>query len=226
MRRIFLIFILSVFCTAVHSERVVLNVCTELGSSYMTDFIGGGYVMSELNLAPNVLYSGGLQKTTEKKIAAYLANEIKIPYKELEIRLMQQFFYSSYVWNIRETMFIFVAGTKFGRFDTNLGASARVITPSGSFKNSIFERFNLQYDFGVSVFANPQKWNLRLGASNYDMFLFERIEAIMFSLKGDYSFSDKWGVFCKANLRPAGNFHLSANYYSFYFQTGVRWAIF
>ena len=220
---IILIFVSNIVFSA---ERLALKVGTELGSSYTTDFIGGGFIIPELNLAKNIQTFGGMQMTNEKTIALFFSNEIKIPYKKWDFRLIQKCMYTYYVWDIQEVVFLFGAGAKYSRFDARFGISTRVIMPSGSSKNIVFEPFNLQYDIGVSVFPQLKKWNLRFGISNYDDFLFERAEVFIFSIKGDYRFSEKWGIFCKANFRPAGNFHMSANYYSFYFQTGFRWAIF
>ena len=230
MRYLSVIILLFVSSIAFSADKFALKVGTELGSSYTTGFIGGGFIMPELGLTKNLLSTAGLQITNEKKVGLFLLNELKIPYKKWEFYLIQKNMYNRYVWNIQESVFFFGVGLKVDRFDAKIGVSARVISPVGTFKNSIFEPWNLQYDIGVSVFpkfpAKPKKWNLRLGISNFDAFYFERAEVIILSLKGDYHFTDKWSIFCQGNFRPAGNFHMAANYYSFYFQTGFRWAIF
>ena len=185
-------------------------------------------MVPEWNVADNVELSGGLKITNEEKTSIFLSNTVKIPLKSCELRIMDKFVHNDYnAWNMQDFLFFSGLGITAHRFDGMLGFSYRVITKKGEFKESIFEPLNFQYDFGLSLFPQSQKhkWNLRLGISNYDIFLFERAENIIFSLRGDYRFSERLGVFGIVNLRPAGNFSLSAHYYSFYSQTGIRWTI-
>ncbi len=226
-RHIFTAVLLFVFSHVLSAEKLALKAGAELGNSITTSFIAGGFIIPEWRVANNVELAGGLKLTSEEKISVFLSNAIKFPLKKWELSLTEKFLYTSYhAWNMQEYLFCVGFGAKVSRFDGMLGVSARVMTGKSPSEGSIFEPWNFQYNLGVSLFAKPGVWNLRLGVSNLDDFLLERIGSIIFSLKGDYHISDRWKVFCVANLRPAGNFHLSAFYYSFYFQTGFRWVLF
>jgi len=157
-----------------------------------------------------------------------MSNTVKILSRNYEFRITDKFLCNNYnSWNMQEFLFFTGLGATVRHFDGMLGISFRVMTRKDSYyKESIFEPFNFQYDMGMILFTQPKRWNIRLSISNYDVFLFERAENIIFSLKGNYRFSNRFSIFCTANLRPAGNFNLTANYYSFYMQIGIQWTIF
>jgi hypothetical protein len=210
------------------TEKLRIKAGTELGSSVVTDVIGGGFIMPEWLPAHNVEFSGGVKYTNERKTNVFLENSIRMPVERLKIQVINKFQYNKYfAWTIDEYLFFSRLQAVISRFDAALGLSFRTIVQNKSFQETIFEPFNVQYDVGVYIFPVENRvWNVRLGISNYDMFITERMEQFLLSLKSEYHVSEQIGVFASLFLRSAGNFNLSASYYSLYSHIGVRCIIF
>jgi hypothetical protein len=206
--------------------NLALEAEAEVGSSVTTPSLVGGSLELEWDAAAGFALKGGAKWTSEAKQSFYVANTNTFSLKKLQLQLHEKFLYDHYeAWDIRDLNFFTGLTLLRGRFDGTLGLTTRIIALIDSYDETIVEPFNLQYDLGLSLFSQPKTWNIRLGASNYDDFLFERTENVIFSLGGNYRLSEQWRFHGSANLRPAGNFGLSADYYSFYINIGVRWLI-
>lgn len=89
----------------------------------------------------------------------------------------------------------------------------------------INEPFNIYYSMGVNCLPDLQKWDLSVCMTNCEIFELERHYQPSFIVQGWYYPSEQVGITLGVNCKPAGMFHLSADYYQLYAKAGVcyRW---
>lgn len=227
MRIFYLTLFIFFLGTVTAKENLKLKSSLELGSNNTVPFSVGWIVEPYWEIDKRADLYGGVKIANEEKFSYYIANTIKFPFNEVELQIQEKFLYNSFgAWNIQEYSIFGGLRLFTTHFDGLLGVSSRLIKPLQPITyESIVEPFNWQYDVGLRLFKTSNPWNLRLGASNFDTFYFERMESLILSLKAEYNISKKISLYCNGILNPAGNFHLSANYYGYYIQTGMIWNI-
>lgn len=77
----------------------------------------------------------------------------------------------------------------------------------------VAEPFNLLWNIEVHARPDSCAWNLGLRASNFDDFQIERFNQPIFTLMGRYDFNQHWRLFADVACKPAGVFHVTANFY-------------
>lgn len=95
----------------------------------------------------------------------------------------------------------------------------------GSRSNMITEPFNVFYELRVNCLKNSDIWDLDFVITNCEVFELERHYQPSFMAEGSFNPSDKVGFFFGLGYKPAGSFHLTADYYQSYLKTGIcyRW---
>jgi hypothetical protein len=227
MRIFYVTFLIFLLGAATAKGGLKLKSSLELGNNKTIPFSIGWIAEPYWEIDKRVDLYGGIRIANEQRFSYYIANTIKFPLNKLELQIQEKFLYNSFgVWNMQEYSVFGGLQLYAPHFDVLLGVSSRLIKPLQPITyESIVEPFNWQYDVGLRLFKTSNPWNLRLGASNFDTFYFERMESLILSLKGEYNLSKKFSIYCNGILKPAGNFHLSANYYGYYIQTGMIWNI-
>lgn len=86
-----------------------------------------------------------------------------------------------------------------------------------------FEVNNIWYRLKVWVRPQTCNWNLYLGATNVDDYLFERHWQHMFYLGGQYDVDNHWRIIAETEYKVSGMFHLNANFYGAYLRTGFTY---
>lgn len=89
----------------------------------------------------------------------------------------------------------------------------------------IDEWFNIYYKFAVNCLPMIDRWDLQIYMTNCESFELERHYQPSFVAQGWYYPSDKMGISLGLCYKPAGMFHLSADYHQVYTKAGIcyRW---
>lgn len=99
-----------------------------------------------------------------------------------------------------------------------VGMSTRLIMESpydwNANSNIIVEPFNLCYRLEAFVRPQSSPWNLSLCVSNMTDYQIERVWQPIFMANGRYNITDNWQVNLGVLCKPAGMFHLNAQYYA------------
>lgn len=103
-----------------------------------------------------------------------------------------------------------------------LGYYYRLFGNSG---NMVNEPFNIYYEFYCNLLPETEDWDLQIGITNNEIFELERHYQPSFIAKCCYYPAQNIGVSISAGCKPAGMFHLSADYYQSHVKIGVcyRW---
>lgn len=89
----------------------------------------------------------------------------------------------------------------------------------------ITEPFNIYYEFCASLLPMIDEWDLKLTITNNEIFELERHYQPTFSATCSYFPRQDIGVHMGIGCKPAGMFHMSADYYESYLKLGIcyRW---
>lgn len=159
-------------------------------------------------------------------LAAVMRPKFPLPVGELflENELMYK--------NVHRTLqhdFCFALGLGY-RMDyvsAQIGWFGRILSPYNLDRHSDmkadFEMYNIWYK--LQIWCRPQvtNWNIYLGATNADDYLFERHWQHMFFLGGQYDVDAHWRVEAQVQFKTSGMFHLNANFYGAYLRTGFTY---
>ena len=90
---------------------------------------------------------------------------------------------------------------------------------------SIKEPFNLYYELLVNLLPMIEAWDLQLVITNSEIFDLERHYQPTFIAQCRYDLNERLGFSMGIGCKPAGMFHLSADYYQSFLNLGVcyRW---
>ena len=86
---------------------------------------------------------------------------------------------------------------------------------------SIKEPFNLYYELLVNLLPMVEAWDLQLAITNSDIFELERHYQPTFIAQCRYDMNERLGFSMGIGCKPAGMFHLSADYYQSFLNLGV-----
>jgi len=87
---------------------------------------------------------------------------------------------------------------------------------------NISEPLNLLYRIAVNVRPYTSRWNIGAGAANFTDFEYERSWEPMYFLIGHYDINERMSVLARADLKPAGAFHLTAGFWGIAFRAGLK----
>ena len=86
---------------------------------------------------------------------------------------------------------------------------------------SIMEPFNLYYELLVNLLPMVEAWDLQLAITNSEIFELERHYQPTFIAQCRYDMNERLGFSMGIGCKPAGMFHLSADYYQSFLNLGV-----
>jgi len=93
---------------------------------------------------------------------------------------------------------------------------------TGSSEN-LSEPFNMLYRVAFNVRPSTSRWNAGAGAANYTDFEYERTWEPMYFLHGKFNVDDHFTVLLRGDLKPAGAFHLNAQFWGVSVRAGVKY---
>jgi hypothetical protein len=113
-------------------------------------------------------------------------------------------------------------GADFGRVSAKLGYYYHTFGGHGGW---ITEPFNIYYELNVHLLKKVEDWKVDLTITNNEMFELERHYQPSFIAWCCHYPTDRLGISFGIGCKPAGMFHMSADYYQTYIKTGVcyRW---
>lgn len=89
----------------------------------------------------------------------------------------------------------------------------------------IRENWNLIYHIGYQLKTEEDPWNAGVFLSNMDRFLMNQETNPMLYVRGSARIVPDLRLFAEACYKQAGVFNISANYFGFFFRTGLRWEV-
>lgn len=120
------------------------------------------------------------------------------------------------------------AGYRMDYVSAQFGLSNHTILDLERDKNSasqnVSEPFNLLYRVSFNVRPATSRWNAGGGAANYTDFEYERTWEPMFFLNGHYDIDNHLTVLLRSDLKPAGAFHLNAQFWGIAVRAGVKYS--
>jgi hypothetical protein len=87
------------------------------------------------------------------------------------------------------------------------------------------ENFNLIYSVGFNLKPPENIWNAGLSVTNFDYFFINQETNPILCLKGSYKFKAPISLISQFWFEESGIANVYANYYGFYFRTGIIWYI-
>lgn len=122
------------------------------------------------------------------------------------------------------------AGYEWDYIDVEVGMFSRFMDSFGrdyhSLDATLCEPFNLIYSIKGLVRPGSSRWNLTLGMSNVDIFEMERGWQPIFSMGGKFAVNNRLLLNLDAFCKPAGMFHLNAEFYAAIVRFGVTYRLF
>ena len=91
----------------------------------------------------------------------------------------------------------------------------------GHVGESIKEPFNLYYELLINLLTMVEAWDLQLAITNSEIFELERHYQPTFLAQCRYDLNERLGLSMGIGCKPAGMFHLSADYYQSFLNLGV-----
>jgi hypothetical protein len=122
--------------------------------------------------------------------------------------------------NIPREHFNYKLGTEFKTYHiTNRAQNDYDITSN----KKLHENWNLIYL--VKYFLKPpdHKWNAGASITNIDHFLINQETNPMVNIEGRYDISSPLTLYVESWYKSAGSLNISANYFGFFFRTGIIW---
>ena len=172
---------------------------------------------TEQNFDSNLQLSGGIQYNTIGRTAleARPAYTVKFDWGNISA----------------ETLFIYRNQTSVNSFVTGAGAgiSSKWINVKAGYYyhiyrhagESIKEPFNIFYEMSVNLLATVDSWNLQLRITNSERFELERHYQPSFIAQCSHDLNDSLSLSMGIGCKPAGMFHLSADYYQSFLNLGI-----
>jgi len=87
----------------------------------------------------------------------------------------------------------------------------------------ITEPINMLYRLSVNVRPCSSRWNAGAGVANYTDFEYERTCEPMFFINGHFDINERFSIPARLDIKPAGAFHLTAQFWGISFRTGVKY---
>ena len=122
--------------------------------------------------------------------------------------------------NIPRKHFNYKLGTEFKTYHiTNKAENDYDITSN----KKLNEKWNLIYLIKYSLKPSEHKWNAGASITNIDHFLINQETNPMVNIEGRYDISSPLTLYVESWYKSAGSLNISANYFSFFFRTGIIW---
>ena len=119
--------------------------------------------------------------------------------------------------------FFLELGTNFKTYALN--GNAREIYDTEPADSRLHENFNLIYTFSGYLKPHNHQWNIGLSCTNTDEYMINQSTNPLFNLQIKYLIRPELTVFLDSWYKSAGIFNISANYFGYFFRTGIKWEI-
>lgn len=120
----------------------------------------------------------------------------------------------------------FNAACSFGyRMDyvsVQLGVMTHLSVDTEHTSGNVVEPVNLLYRLAFNVRPFSSRWNLGAGAANFTEFEYERPWQAIFFLNGHYDINDNISLLFRGDLKPAGLFHITTQFWGMAARIGVK----
>lgn len=120
------------------------------------------------------------------------------------------------------------AGYRMDYFSVQIGATSHFTydleRKNGGKSENISEPLNLLYRASFNVRPASSRWNVGGGVANYTDYEYERTWVPMFFLDGRFDIDERLSVLCRFDLKSAGTFHGTAEFWGAAFRAGVRYS--
>ncbi len=160
-----------------------------------------------------------------------ITQDLKI--REFPLELSAFFLHKPYSDLQYENNWGLLARTGYRQFHVMLGNGFRAfrLTPRaiaeypGTDNTVIRENWNLIYRIGYGLKPAEHPWNVEFALTNFDHFLMNQETNPMLTVRGSYEAIPDLHIFAEAWYKQAGVFNISANYFGFFFRTGISYEI-
>ena len=226
--RIIFVTLLSLIAASAHSQTVPYSITamgeyaynTTYGHQSGLDLLGYLPVSSHFDISP------ALQTSTANVHTAAVQARALFPLGPGDLYLKNRIIFRAVA---RSGMYDLSAGLSLGYdwdyVEAEFGMFSRFVDTFGrdihSTDETLCEPFNLLYRIEGRLRPKTSRWNAVLSVSNADLFQLERMWQPIFSLGGRYSITERVGLRLDAVLKPAGMFHLNAEFYSIAVRAGA-----
>lgn len=89
----------------------------------------------------------------------------------------------------------------------------------------IRENWNLIYRISYNLKTDEDSWNAGIAVTNLDHFLMNQETNPMLQLNGNVAIASGLDLFAEFWYKQAGVFNITANYFGFFFRTGLEWRL-
>lgn len=124
--------------------------------------------------------------------------------------------------NIERSHFNFQLGTNFRTYRITQKAAENYDINSS---RSLHENWNLMYLVGYDLKPEDHTWNIGVSITNIDHFLINQETNPMLKFRGKYAISTPLTIYAESWYKSAGSLNISANYFGFFFRTGLIWKL-
>jgi len=216
-----------------------ITLFTDIGSTNVTqEYFLKSATLGQYSFGKNQAEAGflfNLKSTTENTFAGYrlqASRDLKI--KNWPFKIQGFWIQTIYSDLLRETNWGAVIRIPMKHFDATLGTEFRTyafrddaIQTYGIENDAakLNESFNFIYSFSYNLKPPENRWNAGLCITNFDYFIVNQETNPIFSLKGSYKFKAPISLVTQAWYESSGVLNSYANYYGFFFRTGIIWYI-
>ena len=215
--RLLVILLASMFSNMLYAQENVAGLSFKAGNNAVAGYFSA--ISLDVNSAPckNFSLTGGLQYNFSSGFVAEArpAFYYDFPKMRLSVEALLHYLPQSNIHNVS-------VGGGFGirarYFWAKLGYYHRSMVSDGS---SLYEPFNVYYEFGVNILPSVAMCDLMVSITNNRIFDLERHYQPSFVLDCMFYPFDKWGIVLGCSYKPAGMFNISSDYFQFYANLGV-----
>lgn len=131
-------------------------------------------------------------------------------------------------YDVADIDFAVSAGYRMDYVSAQLGVVSHVTCDlehsGGSGSDSVRDPVSLLYRFAFNVRPASSCWNAGAGVANYTDFEYENTLGPLFFLHGRYDIGDRISVILRGELKPAGVFHMNAQFWGISFRLGASYS--
>jgi len=160
--------------------------------------------------------------------------ERKITLRKHNFKLYGGFYYRPFSEYMRELNFVLTFKTEAGHFRGLIGNNSRIWRLSGkaleqwpeadSTGTTMKKEWrNFVYDFSIYLKKTGQPWNIGVGISNTNGFIFNQETTPMLFGRYENELSESLQLYAECWLQQAGFANLQAQYYGFFVKGGLIW---
>ncbi len=192
----------------------------------------GGYTYRKTTLSAGCLFD--LKSPSAKFFTGSVLNltqEFSI--KKFPLEVQGLFMYNPFSNLVHEINWGLLVNIKRNHFAFRLGTSFRTYSLSKSAEEEydledhekVHENWNLVYFLQYQLKPEDHHWNIGIALTDIDHFMIRQETNPMVYLNGKYKLQEQLTLYAEAWYFSAGNFNLAANYFGFFFRTGLLWNI-